>query len=499
MEIKDRIVELRRVKASELIANPKNPRTHGNKQTAAARDSLNELGYIDALKAFQTPDGLMLFDGHLRKDITPEMMVPVLIVDLPDESDQNKALAYFDAIGAMAGLSKERLDELLPLVKTESGSLNEMMAHLAESVDSALAVLAEPVEDEIPEAPAEPVTSAGDVWILGQHRLLCGDSANAADVALVMDGSQINVAITSPPYASQRKYDEASGFVPIHPDRYVEWFSPFQENIKKHLAPDGSWFINIKEHCDDGERSLYVKDLTLAHAREWGWRYIDEFCWTHGGTPKVVRRRFKNGWEPIFQFTIGEHKFRPEAVRHPTASIPEWSGLHPNAEEVQKHGCTEGMRLQGVDARAGKTSGVSAKLQGKPGGGKEIHDAVASRMKWTAGNQGKPGQETIAPDVMLAYPSNVISPGKNREALGHSAAYPVGLPSFFIQGFSDIGDAVFDPFMGSGSTLMAADQLKRKCYGIEISPAYCDIVVRRWEKATGETAILLESQAPSPA
>ena len=89
----------------------------------------------------------------------------------------------------------------------------------------------------------------------------------------------------------------------------------------------------------------------------------------------------------------------------------------------------------------------------------------------------------------MAYPSNVLSCGKNREALGHSAAYPVSLPSFFVKAFSDEGDCIFDPFMGSGTTLIAAEQLGRKCYGMEISPAYCDIIVKRWENLTGKQAV----------
>lgn len=94
----------------------------------------------------------------------------------------------------------------------------------------------------------------------------------------VLDGAKINVAITSPPYASQRKYDESSGFKPIRPNEYVEWYRPIAENIKANLTKDGSYFCNIKEHCDDGQRDLYVKDLTIAHVREWGWMFVDEFC-----------------------------------------------------------------------------------------------------------------------------------------------------------------------------------------------------------------------------
>lgn len=113
-------------------------------------------------------------------------------------------------------------------------------------------------------------------WVIGRHCLICGDCRDAATVARLLDGARVNVAITSPPYASQRTYDPSSGFQPIPPDDYVAWFGEVARNIESVLAPDGSYFLNIKEHSEDGERSLYVKDLVLAHKREWGWRFVDE-------------------------------------------------------------------------------------------------------------------------------------------------------------------------------------------------------------------------------
>ena len=142
-----------------------------------------------------------------------------------------------------------------------------------------------------------------------------------------MDGQEINVAFTSPPYASQRKYDESSGFKPIKPDAYVDWFEAVQANVRAHLAVDGSWFVNIKEHCDDGQRSLYVKDLTLAHVRRWGWRFVDELCWIHSGIPGQVRTRFKNQFEPIFHFCLRKDpKIRPLAVAKISNQTPQGGG-----------------------------------------------------------------------------------------------------------------------------------------------------------------------------
>ncbi len=91
----------------------------------------------------------------------------------------------------------------------------------------------------------------------------------------------------------------------------------------------------------------------------------------------------------------------------------------------------------------------------------------------------------------MAYPGNRLPTfSGSHEATGHTAAFPVGLPEFFIKAYTDEGDAVFDPFMGSGSTLIAAEKNGRIGYGTEISPAYCDVIVRRWQDFTGQQATL---------
>ncbi len=94
----------------------------------------------------------------------------------------------------------------------------------------------------------------------------------------------------------------------------------------------------------------------------------------------------------------------------------------------------------------------------------------------------------------MAYPGNRLPTfNGTHEATGHTAAYPVGLPSFFIKAFSGGDDLIFDPFLGSGTTLIAAEQLARRCFGIEISPKYCDIILTRWENFTGKKAVKLDA------
>lgn len=131
MKIKDRIKELRRVKASELIPNPKNWRTHPTKQKDALKGVLSEIGYADALLARELPDGsLMLLDGHLRAETTPEQEVPVLVLDL-NEEEGDKLLATLDPLASLAEQDDEKLAELLESIETENEALQEMLNDLA--------------------------------------------------------------------------------------------------------------------------------------------------------------------------------------------------------------------------------------------------------------------------------------------------------------------------------------------------------------------------------
>ena len=125
MKIRDRIIELRRVKSSELLPNPKNWRTHPEEQANAMRSVLAEIGIAGAAIARETPDGLMLIDGHLRTECLDDV-VPVLVLDV-DEDEADKLLATFDPIAEMAGSSSEKLSELLKDLTDKQDTLSAMV------------------------------------------------------------------------------------------------------------------------------------------------------------------------------------------------------------------------------------------------------------------------------------------------------------------------------------------------------------------------------------
>ena len=444
MKIRDRIRELRRVHASELRPNPKNWRMHPEAQANALKGVLAEIGIADAVLARELEDGsLMLLDGHLRVETMGDQIIPVLVLDV-NEAEGDKVLATLDPLAAMAEADKVKLDAILREVDTGSPELQQMLADLAEEA-GLYQDEKEIVEDEVPEPPADPITKAGDLWILGDHRVMCGDSTKAEDVERLMNGGRINLAFTSPPYASQRKYDESSGFKPIPPEEFVDWFEPIARNVKDHLASDGSWFVNIKEAADEGQKLDYVKRLVLQHKDAWGWLWIEEYCWPRPALPldPKTSRRFKNGWESVYHFaTQTSFAFRPDDVRH------------------ESDGCFT------------------------------YKDQKAAGKKICDGGQGVGGgaMSPVNQFTGLAYPSNMLPNFGGAKVVGHSAAFPVGLPAFFIKAFSEDSANVYEPFLGSGTTLIAAEQLGRKCYGMEISPAYCDVIVKRWETLTGKNA-----------
>jgi len=129
MTIKNRIVELKTVKASELLSNPKNWRMHPKSQETALKGVLSEIGFTDAVLARETKDGLMLIDGHLRKDVAPDSDIPVLVLDVTAK-EADKILATHDPLGAMADTNQDMLDDLLEGLKFKNKDAQELLLQL---------------------------------------------------------------------------------------------------------------------------------------------------------------------------------------------------------------------------------------------------------------------------------------------------------------------------------------------------------------------------------
>jgi site-specific DNA-methyltransferase (adenine-specific)/site-specific DNA-methyltransferase (cytosine-N4-specific) len=289
--------------------------------------------------------------------------------------------------------------------------------------------------DKAEELQAKWNVQPGDLFAMGDHRLLCGDCREPASWERLLSGVKANGVFTSPPYAEQRK--EQYGGTPAN--EYVAWWEAVQANVKAHLAPDGSFFVNIKPHCENGERVLYVFDLVLAMNRQWGWRFVDELIWVNPGVPGRWPNRFKEGFESVFHFCLDSKiKFLPDAVATPTDRA--FSG-------------------------DGRTH-------------------IGNKGGWIVDGGVYEG---------MALPSNAIKLNVGNEAGAgvHTAAFPVALPDFFVRAYSDAGDVWLDPFCGSGTTIVAAHNNKRVGMGIEMLPKYCAVILER-VSGLGITPILAQ-------
>lgn len=255
-----------------------------------------------------------------------------------------------------------------------------------------------------------------------KSKIYLGDSQN---VLKKFESNSIDLIFTSPPYADSRK----NTYGGIHPDKYVEWFLPFSEELFRVLKPTGTFVLNIKEKVVNGERHTYVMDL-IKEMRIQGWLWTEEFIWHKKNSyPGKWPNRFRDSWERLLQFNK-EKKFNmyQENVMIP---VGDWAKSRlKNLSEIDK---------SRDNARNGS------------GFGKNVSN-------WL-------GRE-------LVYPTNVLHLATECNNKNHSAAFPDELPEWFIKLFTKENDLVLDPFMGSGTTVIVANKMGRVGVGIEIVEDY---------------------------
>jgi site-specific DNA-methyltransferase (adenine-specific) len=237
-----------------------------------------------------------------------------------------------------------------------------------------------------------------------------------------------DLIVTSPPYADSRK--NTYGGHP--PEKYVEWFLPRAEQFFRVLKPTGTFILNIKEKAENGERHTFVLELILA-LRKQGWLWTEEFIWHKKNCyPGKWPNRFRDAWERCLQFNKTRHfKMNQESVMVP---MGDWREA----------------RLKSL----GRNDIVRFDSQVGSGFGKNI-------ANWVGRDK--------------AYPTNVLHLATECGNKNHSAAFPEELPEWFIKLFTDEGDLVLDPFVGSGTTCAVAHRLRRNSIGVELKNEYCEL------------------------
>lgn len=278
----------------------------------------------------------------------------------------------------------------------------------------------------------------------------------------------IDLIITSPPYGMRRK--ETYGGIPA--DEYVEWFLTRSRKFIWALKPTGSFVLNIKEHCEDGERHRYVYELVLA-LRDQGWRLVDELIWhKKNAMPGKFTGRFRDGWERIYHFTKAKgHYCNKEAVMVPTKE-----GTKKRYRQALKNNAKREESRTGSGFGADKGVGLSRTGSGLAAGPED-------QMRRGRKNSSGFGTNDARLDALtMAFPSNVIISAPETKNKGHPAVFPRAIPEFFIKALCPPGGLVLDPFNGSGTTCEVAKQLGRKYIGIEISEEYCELARERLAK-----------------
>ena len=264
----------------------------------------------------------------------------------------------------------------------------------------------------------------------------------------------IDLIVTSPPYAGKRGMSNTKK-IPI--EDYVEWFLPISAELLRALKPTGSFVLNIKEPAIGGERSTYIIELILEMKKQ-GWKWTEEYVWRKTTSfPGKWTNRFRDGWERCLHFTK-EKKFKmnQDAVKVP---IGEWA-----KSRLMKNNGTEKRKITEMSKDDRK------RRRSKSGSGLEREVA-----NWL-------DRDMVFPDNVLEFAPIVNNKKK------HSAAFPDVLPEWFIKLFTDPGDLVLDPFIGSGTTAVAAIKLGRHYIGIEKQKKYYNVAQKnvRLAKAVPE-------------
>ena len=384
------------VPIDSISLDPANLRRHPTRNLAAIVESLKRFGQqrpilVDAAGIVRAGNGTLMAAKQLGyKEIEI----------IRSELKGSEATAYAIADNRTAELAEWETDALaqtLSALQMEDEELFEATGFDAKELDAM--VLREINEDEVPEPPADPITKPGDLWILGEHRVLCGDSTKAEDVARLMDGEKAQLMFTDPPYGV--------GYTGGH-------FHSGDVNIKRER----------ESLAGDSDSGMYAKFLPVVLP------FLDGACYVWFASSLALE-------------VFSALKENAVAVR----SVIVWNKTNAKYAAMNSQ-----YKPRYEPLIYGVPKGASVEWCG----------ATTEATVWDHDRDGTNTYHPTQKPVCLAA-----------HALGNHNAR-----------------LVLDPFLGSGSTIMAAEQLGRKCYGMEISPAYCDVIVKRWETLTGKKARL---------
>ena len=377
-------------------------------------------------------DALRLGDNRIAENATwDEALLRDALAGLQEAGEVDLLAIGFsqDEIGAILAAAHEAVTDGDAREEPESAD------NIAQGETAAGNDEADDPADAAPEPPRAAVTRTGDLWLLGEHRLLCGDSTDATCVARVMGGESAALLFTSPPYGSQRNYTTGG---------IGDW-DALMQGVFQHagdaLAEDGQVLVNLGLTHRDNEWHPYWQGW-IEWMRTTGWRRFGWYVWDQGpGLPGDWNGRLAPSFEFVFHFN--------RQARQANKIVPcKWAG--------------DPLLMSGLRRPDGSMSGNS--------------------------HLGRPIQDFRIPD-------NVVRISRHKERgieTEHPAVFPVRLPAFLMEAYSDEGDLMFEPFAGSGTTLLAGQRTGRRVRAIELAPAYVDLTIARWRLVHPDIAVTLD-------
>jgi len=426
-------IEYKKIK--ELIPYCNNSRTHSDEQVLQIASSIKEFGFtnpvlIDDQGGIIAGHGRIMAAQKLKMDEVPT-------ITLSDLSEAQKK-AYIIADNKLA-LNSGWDDELLKIELEQLKELDFDLGLIGFSDDElALLMGGETTEglvdeDQVPELVDDPVTVLGDVWLLGNHRLMCGDSTSIDAISTLMAGQKADLCFTSPPYAQQRDYKK----------EISDWDSLMNGVFSALPVKDGAQIlVNLGLVHEKGRVNAYW-DAWLDYMDASGWPLFGWYVWDKGfGLPGNWNGRLAPAHEFIFHFSKGGNK-----------PANKWVEKKPENIGKITHGT-------GIRRKDGTMSGVSSPESG--------------------------AQPTKIMDSVIRVTPHMARQGSNT----HPAMFPVALCEAMYKSYAKAGDWAFEPFSGSGTSIIACEKMNMNCAAMELAPEYTDIAIRRWQDFTGKQATL---------
>jgi len=422
--------EIAEVKVEDLKPAPYNPREITEPAYAGLKHSLEKFGYVDLL--IVNKRNMRIVSGHQRYKVLQAdgvEKVDVIMVDLDEIQEQAMNVTLNNS--EIAGQWTAALIPLLERLRKEAGDdyLNLRLQSLRTSVgDMGVESLGsgKTLPDDIPKPSAETITQRGDLWILGEHRLLCGDSTSEADVARLMDGQKASLLATDPPYCVDYTGTNRPG------GAGKDWSDVYHE-------------IDIPDAVEFMRKFLTIG---IANIRE--------------KTPMYMWHASKR------RLDIETLCREINILIHQDIIWVKPSGTLTHAVYMWRH---EPCLLMWVK---GNRPGYNPK------------DKSISSV-WPVGfmRSGDPTKPEYYTDVWeLDWEGKKRNPG-----LDHPTVKPTEVFAIPMRVHTTPGDVCYEPFSGSGSQIIAGERLNRRVFAMEIEPVFCDVAVRRWEEFTGKKAI----------